>query len=71
MTTTAAKRQTQPAPSAPPKVLGGVVAYLVVDGATRAAAFYRTAFAAEEVARHPVDDQGRTMHVTSISTAAR
>ena len=44
-------------------VKGGVVAYLQVDGATKAAEFYRRAFGAQVVAAHPVDDKGRTMHV--------
>lgn len=42
---------------------GGVVAYLNLDGALAAAAFYRKAFGAEIAALHPPDDQGRTMHV--------
>ena len=46
-----------------PQALGGVIPYLTVDGASRAAEFYNRAFGAEEVARHPVDDQGRTMHI--------
>ncbi|GJD50122.1 hypothetical protein OPKNFCMD_2859 [Methylobacterium crusticola] len=58
MTTT-----TDSAPPAPAPVLGGVVPYLTVDGAARAAEFYVRAFGAVEVGRHPVDDQGRTMHV--------
>jgi PhnB protein len=44
-------------------VKGGVIAYLQVDGATKAAEFYRRAFGAQVVAAHPVDDKGRTMHV--------
>jgi uncharacterized glyoxalase superfamily protein PhnB len=44
-------------------VKGGVVAYLQVDGAMKAAEFYQRAFGAEIVAAHPVDDKGRTMHV--------
>ncbi|HYD66890.1 glyoxalase/bleomycin resistance/extradiol dioxygenase family protein [Azospirillum sp.] len=48
---------------AAPEARGGVVPYLQVDGAVKAAAFYVRAFGAEEVARHPVDEQGRTMHV--------
>ena len=44
-------------------VKGGVVAYLQVDGATKAAEFYSRAFGAQVVAAHPVDDKGRTMHV--------
>lgn len=46
-----------------PKTLGGVVAYLQVDGAAKAAAFYKAAFGAEEAASYPPDDQGRTMHI--------
>jgi len=48
---------------AAPEARGGVVPYLQVDGAVKAAEFYARAFGAEEVARHPVDEQGRTMHV--------
>jgi uncharacterized glyoxalase superfamily protein PhnB len=50
-------------PATQPEVIGGPIAYLLVDGATRAAAFYTKAFGAEEVARQPVDDKGRTMHI--------
>jgi PhnB protein len=46
-----------------PAVKGGAVAYLTVDGAVKAAEFYRAAFAAEIAAIHPPDDKGRTMHV--------
>lgn len=46
-----------------PEVLGGVVPYLNVDGAGKAAEFYKRAFGAKEVARHPADEQGRTMHI--------
>lgn len=42
---------------------GGVVAYLAIDGAMKAAKFYEKAFAAETAFAHPVDDQGRTMHI--------
>lgn len=49
--------------TAAPAVKGGVVAYLQVDGAMKAAEFYQRAFGAEIVAAHPVDDKGRTMHV--------
>ena len=45
------------------EVKGGAVVYLQVDGATKAAAFYERAFGARIVAAHPVDDQGRTMHI--------
>jgi PhnB protein len=48
---------------AKPETLGGVVPYLQVDGAAGAADFYVRAFGAVEVARHPVDEQGRTMHI--------
>ena len=46
-----------------PQVRGGVVAYLLVNGASKASEFYQRAFAATEVARQPVDEKGRTMHV--------
>jgi PhnB protein len=35
----------------------------MVDGAAKAAEFYKRAFGAEEVRRHPPDDKGRTMHI--------
>jgi PhnB protein len=57
MTTAAA------APTPQPQVLGGIVPYLSLDGASRAAAFYAKAFGAREVFRHPADDKGRTMHI--------
>lgn len=50
-------------PQAQPQVRGGLVAYLQVDGASKASEFYQRAFGATEVARQPVDDKGRTMHV--------
>ncbi len=43
-------------------VKGGVVPYLQVDGAVKAAEFYTKAFGAEIEAIHPPDDKGRTMH---------
>jgi len=46
-----------------PEVRGGVAPYLSVGGAIRAAEFYKKAFGADEVARVPPDEQGRTMHV--------
>ncbi|MFD9898178.1 VOC family protein [Mesorhizobium sp. NPDC059025] len=46
-----------------PKVLGGLIAYLQVDGAVKAAEFYKHAFGAEEVFAYPPDEQGRTMHI--------
>jgi PhnB protein len=51
------------APDALPAVHGGVAPYLMVDGAARAADFYKRAFAAEEAYRYPPDDKGRTMHI--------
>lgn len=44
-------------------VRGGIVAYLQVDGAMKAADFYRTALGAELAGAHPQDSDGRTMHV--------
>jgi uncharacterized glyoxalase superfamily protein PhnB len=56
--------ETPAAPSQPmPKTLGGIVAYLTVDGAAKAAAFYERAFGAKEVFRYPLDEKGRTMHI--------
>jgi PhnB protein len=55
-------KETQSAQTAP-QVKGGVVAYLILDGAMKAAEFYRRAFGAEIAAAHPVDDKGRTMHI--------
>ncbi|RJG44292.1 glyoxalase/bleomycin resistance/extradiol dioxygenase family protein [Mesorhizobium sp. DCY119] len=46
-----------------PKVLGGLVAYLQVDGAMKVAEFYAKAFDARQVFAVPPDEQGRTMHV--------
>jgi len=46
-----------------PAVKGGVVAYLQVDGAVRAAEFYERAFGAEIAGSLPPDEQGRTPHV--------
>ncbi|GLS44151.1 VOC family protein [Methylobacterium brachythecii] len=49
----------------PPKNItkGGVVAYLMLDGAMKAAEFYAQAFGAETAFAIPPDDKGRTMHV--------
>ncbi|MGF3021358.1 VOC family protein [Methylobacterium aquaticum] len=44
-------------------VKGGLVAYLTVDGALKAADFYARAFGAAIVGALPVDEQGRTPHV--------
>lgn len=46
-----------------PKVLGGLVPYLSIDGAIKAAEFYQTAFGAQQVFMVPPDEQGRTMHI--------
>ncbi|WP_378949548.1 VOC family protein [Mesorhizobium sp. ANAO-SY3R2] len=46
-----------------PPVHGGLVAYLQVDGALKAAEFYKRAFGAETAFAVPPDEQGRTMHV--------
>ena len=54
---------TETKPAAQPPVKGGVVAYLQVDGALKAADFYRRAFGAELAFAYPPDDKGRTMHV--------
>ena len=50
-------------PAEMPAVLGGLTAYLQLDGASKAADFYTRAFGAKEVFRVPADDQGRTMHI--------
>ena len=47
----------------PAAVKGGIVAYLNVEGAQKAADFYKKAFGAEVVHVNPPDRQGRTMHV--------
>jgi PhnB protein len=49
-------------PSVAP-TLGGLVPYLTVDGASKASDFYVKAFGAKEVARYPLDEKGRTMHI--------
>src|ERR1044072_3981636 len=46
-----------------PKPLNGLVPYLSVDGAFKAAEFYQAAFGAEQVFAYPPDEQGRTMHI--------
>jgi uncharacterized glyoxalase superfamily protein PhnB len=46
-----------------PEVLGGLVTYLQVEGASQASDFYVKAFGAQEVFKHPVDESGRTMHI--------
>ncbi|WP_264048167.1 VOC family protein [Methylobacterium flocculans] len=47
----------------PVPVKGGLVAYLALDGALKAADFYVRAFGAELASAIPPDEQGRTMHV--------
>jgi uncharacterized glyoxalase superfamily protein PhnB len=44
------------------KVLSGVVPYITVGGAVRAAELYQKAFGATVAALVPPDDKGRTMH---------
>lgn len=61
--TAAAHKDADPAPGAGIPVLGGLVTYVTVDGAAKAAKFYEKAFGAKEVFRYPVDDKGRTMHI--------
>lgn len=58
-----ATTETKPAALTPVPVKGGVVAYLQVDGALRAAEFYQRAFGAVQALAYPPDDKGRTMHV--------
>ena len=49
----------------------GVIPYLIIDGASDAAAFYAKAFGASEVTRLPAPDGKRLMTATWRSTAAR
>ena len=49
--------------NANPPAKGGVIPYLSLNGALKAADFYKRAFGGEIVASHPPDDKGRTMHV--------
>jgi PhnB protein len=49
-------------PMEQPEVKGGVVPYLTVNGAVKAAKFYEQAFAAQVAAIHAPDEKGRTMH---------
>src|SRR5690242_21004275 len=56
--------ETLEAPAVPQvETKGGVVAYLGIDGALKAAELYKTALAAEVAFAFPADEQGRTMHV--------
>lgn len=61
-TTTCADQSSGPAKLARHEVTGGVAPYLVVSNANAAADFYVKAFGAEDIARMPPDEQGRTMH---------
>ena len=49
-------------PEPQPQVKGGAVPYLTVNGAVKAAEFYKKAFSAEVATIHPPDEKGRTMH---------
>ena len=54
-----------------PKALGGLVAYVTVDGTRKAAEFYKEAFGAEKCsAIRPTSRAGRCTCI-SMSTAAR
>ncbi|RWF64975.1 MAG: glyoxalase/bleomycin resistance/extradiol dioxygenase family protein [Mesorhizobium sp.] len=53
----------QPQTQSAAKVLGGLTAYLQLDGAFKASEFYQKAFGAEQVFFYPPDEQGRTMHI--------
>lgn len=55
--------ETAQAAETPVPVKGGLVAYLMVDGAIKAAEFYAKAFGAEHVDTYQPDESGRTMHV--------
>ena len=46
-----------------PEVKGRATPYITVDGALKAAEFYKKAFDATVAASHPPDEKGRTMHV--------
>lgn len=64
MTAEAAAREAEhAAPPKPAPALNGLVPYLQLDGAEKAAAFYETAFAAFRAFAMPADEKGRTMHI--------
>jgi PhnB protein len=46
-----------------PPVKNGLLPYITVDGAVKAAEFYKQAFGAEQAFMVPPDEKGRTMHV--------
>lgn len=54
---------TESNPTKMPPVKNGLLPYLTVGGAVKAAEFYKKAFGAEEAYLVPVDESGRTMHV--------
>jgi len=60
--TQAKSPETTSAPAKMPQVKGGAVPYLTVNGAVKAADFYKKAFAAEVATIMPPDEKGRTMH---------
>lgn len=45
------------------EVKGGIVPYLSVSDASKAAEFYVKAFGAKEAFRYPPDDKGRYLHI--------
>lgn len=49
-------------PAKLPKIKGGAVPYLTIDGAVKAAEFYKKAFAAKVAMIQPPDAKGRSMH---------
>lgn len=51
------------APMPMPPTLSNLVPYVTVDGAMKAAEFYKAAFGAEIAYAVPPDDKGRTMHM--------
>ena len=55
--------QVETRPSAAADVHGGVTPYINVDGALKAAEYYRRAFGGREVGRAGPDPKGRMMHV--------
>ena len=57
-----AKSEATPIEAGQQTITGGVAPYLNVDGAIKAADFYVRAFGADDVARIPPDDKGRSMH---------
>ena len=55
--------ETQTGQMAMPPVKNGLLPYITVDGALKAAEFYEKAFGAEQAFVVPPDENGRTMHV--------